>query len=162
MTIGDFVPAFSLILTAMGTFAGWIWQKHQERKSVTVAIVAEVRALHQIAIERNYLNDLDECAVGLEALPEGKRPFHKFAVPGSQDYARVFTANLTKLGYLKPEDAASVVRFYQYIESVLIDVREGGVLHSGSDDPASFTKAAAILRKAFAEAEAISARYPTS
>lgn len=160
MTIGDFVPVFLLILTAMGTFAGWMWQKHQERKSVTVAIVAEVRALHQIAIERNYLNDLDECAVGLEALPKGKRPFHIFAVPGNQDYARVFTANLTKLGYLKPKDASSVVRFYQYIESVLIDVREGGVLHSGSDDPASFAQAAAILRKAFAEAETISARYP--
>lgn len=138
-----------------------MWQKHQERWSVTVAIIAEMGTLHQIAIERNYLNDLDGYAVGLEALPEGKRPFHKFVVPANQDYARVFRANLTKHGYLKPKDAASVERFYQYIESLLIGVREGGVLHSGSDDPASFTKAAAILGKAFAEAEAISARYPT-
>ncbi|CAI8824871.1 hypothetical protein EMIT0P253_260027 [Pseudomonas sp. IT-P253] len=55
-----------------------------------------------------------------------------------QHYCRVYIANLGKLGYLSPEDAQLVASFYQYVESDVRDVTEGGIIYEGTNGPRSF------------------------
>ncbi|WP_426150028.1 hypothetical protein [Pseudomonas sp. DC3000-4b1] len=137
MTTGEYISVGGLLLTALATFGGWAWQRYQERLSVRTALIAEVRTLCEIAKERGYLADLEDTAQHIAALPENLRSSISVAVPIASHYCRVYTANLTKLGYLKPRDALSVVRFYQLVDSVVQDVSKGGSLHEGTDDPSS-------------------------
>lgn len=162
MTVGEVISVVSLILTALGTFGGWFWQRQQERVSVRTAIVAEVRALYEVAKERKYFEALSESAEQLAEIPEGGRPVHQIMVQIADTYCRVYNANLTKLGYLEPVDALSVVRFYQFIDSVIRDVTKGGHLFEGSSDPVAFLDAANILEKAFAEAETLAKRHSST
>lgn len=76
-----------------------------------------------------------------------------------QHYCRVYVANLGKLGYLSPEDAQLVVSFYQYVDSVVQDVIEGGVIYEGTDDPEAFIEAANVLQFALDAAQLLADRH---
>lgn len=127
-----------------------------------MAIVAEVLALRKIAVERDYLAGLIETANELRALPENQRPVTSLQVRNPEHYCRVYVANLGRLGYLSSEDAQLVVSFYQYADSVVQDVTEGGIIHKGTDDPEAFTEAANILKFALDVAQQLADRHAMS
>ncbi|MBD8604723.1 hypothetical protein IFT80_18965 [Pseudomonas sp. CFBP 8771] len=138
---------------------GWWWQRRQDRRSVRVAIVAEVLALKDIAEEREYYSGLIQMAEHLESIPRERRENASLQVRVHEHYRRVYTANIDKVGYLTPRDAQLVVRFYQYVDSVVADVTEGGAIYEGTSDPLAYREAAAILHKAMAVADEIHRRY---
>jgi len=159
MDAGDIISTAGLVLTAAVAAGGWLWQRWQERTSVRVAIVAEVLALKNIAEERTYLLGLIEIAEALRALPEGERPVASLQVRIPEHYCRVYVANVGKLGYLRPEDAQLVVSFYQYVDSVVQDVTEGGHIYQGTNDPDTFTEAATVLQFALDAAQKLADRH---
>lgn len=124
-----------------------------------VAIVAEVLALRKIAVERSYHAGLVEMGNKLLAIPEDERSEASLQVRIPQHYCRVYVANLGKLGYLSPEDAQLVVSFYQYVDSVVQDVIEGGIIYEGTDDPEAFTEAANVLQFALDAAQLLADRH---
>lgn len=162
MQTSEIISTAGLLLTATVAAGGWFWQRWQERTSVRVAIVAEVLALRKIAVERDYLAGLIETANELRAIPEDQRPVTSLQVRIPEHYCRVYVANLGKLGYLSPEDAQLVVSFYQYADSVVQDVTEGGIIHKGTDDPEAFTEAANVLKFALDVAQKLADRHAKS
>lgn len=162
MQTSEIISSVGLFLTGTVAAGGWLWQRWQERTSVRVAIVAEVLALMKIAVERDYLPGLVETANELRAIPEDQRPAVSLQVRIPEHYCRVYVANLGKLGYLSPEDAQLVVSFYQYADSVVQDVTEGGIIHKGTNDPEVFTEAANILKFALDIAQILADRHAKS
>jgi hypothetical protein len=138
---------------------GWWWQRRQERRSVQVAIVAEILALRQIALDRGYHADLVEIGSQLLEVTKGERSDASLQVRIPQHYCRVYIANLGKLGYLSPKDAQLVVTFYQYVDSVVQDVTEGGIIYEGTNDPKAFTEAADVLKFALDAAQQLADRH---
>ena len=159
MEISEIISTAALLLTALLAVGGWFWQRWQERTSVRVAIVAEVLALRKIAVERSYHAGLVEMGNKLLAIPEDERSEASLQVRIPQHYCRVYVANLGKLGYLSPEDAQLVVSFYQYVDSVVQYVIEGGIIYEGTDDPEAFTEAANVLQFALDAAQLLADRH---
>lgn len=159
MQASEIISTLGLLLTAVITAGGWFWQRWQERTSVRVAIIAEVLALRKIAVERDYLAGLIETANELRAIPEKQRPDISLQVRIPEHYCRVYIANLARLGYLSPEDAQLVVRFYQYVDSVVQDVTEGGIIYKGTNDPDAFSEAANVLKFALDVAQKLDERH---
>lgn len=148
-----------LAIPAAVVAAGWLWQRWQERTSVRVAIVAEVLALKEIAVERLYLPGLLEMADHLDSITPSEREPVKLQVRIPEHYCRVYTANISKLGYLKSKDAQLVVRFYQYADSVVQDVTAGGIIYEGTSDPETFRGAAKVLESALYVADQLALRH---
>lgn len=159
MTAGEYITFTGLILTALTTAFGWFWQRWQERKSVRIAIVAEVLALREIATGRSYHAGLIEKAEHLESIPEEHRTPIGLSVAIPSHYCRVYLANIGKLGYLSLVDAQLVVMFYQYTDSVVQDVLPGGVIFDGTKNPIAFREAARILEFALDVAEKLAHRH---
>lgn len=159
MQTSEIISTAGLFLTALVVVGGWFWQRWQERTSVRVAIVAEVLALRRIAVERGYHAGLTEMGNVLLGIPEHERPEASLQVRIPQHYCRVYVANLGKLGYLSPEDAQLVVSFYQYVDSVVQDITEGGLIYSGTRDPGAFRDAANILQFALDSAQTLADRH---
>jgi len=158
MTFGDMGVVFSAGAAAIG----WLWQRWREQKSIRVAIVAEVIALRKIAELRGYLSGLNNAVSMLESLPENERPKLPGGIAVADHYCRVYVANLSKLGYLSGKDALLVVTFYQYIDSVVRDVTDGGILHAGCNNPEAFREAASILKTALDLAKVLEQRHQKS
>lgn len=159
METSEIISTAGLLATTTVAAGGWLWQRWQERTSVRVAIVAEVLALRKIAVERGYLAGLIETANELLAIPEDQRPIASLQVRIPEHYCRVYVANLGKLGYLSPEDAQLVVSFYQYVDSVIQDVTEGGIIYKGTNDPEAFTEALNVLKFALDVAQKLADRH---
>jgi len=159
MQTSEIISTAGLLVTAAVATGSWLWQRWQERTSVRVAIVAEVLALKKIAEERKYLPGLIEIGEALRALPEEERPEASLQVRIPEHYCRVYVANVGRLGYLPPEDAQLVVTFYQYADSVVQDVTEGGIIYQGTNDPDTFAETANILRFAVDIAEKLAVRH---
>ncbi len=124
-----------------------------------VAIVAEVLALRKIAVERDYHAGLVEMGHQLLVMPEDERSKASLQVRISQHYCRVYVANLGKLGYLSPEDAQLVVSFYQFVDSVVQDVIEGGIIYEGTNSPEAFKETANVLQFALDAAQLLADRH---
>lgn len=92
-------------------------------------------------------------------MPKGERSDVSLQVRIPQHYCRVYIANLGKLGYLSPKDAQLVVTFYQYVDSVVQDVTEGGIIYEGTNDPKAFTEAADALKFALDAAQQLADRH---
>lgn len=159
MQSAEIISTLGLFVTIAVATGGWFWQRWQERTSVRVAIVAEVLALKKIAEERRYLSVLKEIAEALRALPDEGRQVATLQVRIPEHYCRVYVANVGKLGHLRPEDAQLVVSFYQYVDSVVQDVTEGGHIYQGTNDPETFTEAATVLELALDAAQKLADRH---
>lgn len=127
----------------------WVLKTSKERKSVGVAIHAEMSALVEIAKVREYQEGFLEYASELRQVPIDERKTIKLFVPIPDHYCRVYAGNIQQLGLLDADEAPLVVRFYQYVDSVVRDVSAGGVLFEGTDDPDSFTAAYLMIGQAF-------------
>lgn len=160
MDASQIITVFGIALPVCATVAAWFWKTLHERKAVKVALVAEIMALRQIATIRGYVEDLEATADELRKLPEESRPRLEYRVKVPEHYCRIYVENLPRLGALSLKDAHLVVKFYQYADSVIMDISAGGVLYEGTNDPDFFTENAQILREAVAIAEELERRHP--
>ncbi|MCW1242951.1 hypothetical protein OC610_00895 [Pseudomonas sp. SAICEU22] len=160
MDHAQIISVFGIAVPVCSVVVAWFWKTHHERKAVKIAIIAEILALKEIATERGYETGLMQTAVRLREIAEAEREKVRWQVAVPEHYCRVYVANISKLGALKLRDAGLIVKFYQYADSVIRDVSQGGILYKGSSDPQSFEENAAILRLALDIAAELEERNP--
>lgn len=133
----------------------------QESRSVRAAILAEVAALVELAERRAYLPELRGMAEGARAFyqenPDSTDSF-TLSIPLSENYNRIFAQNAQRIGVLSENEARQVVRFYQLVDSLLADVKEGGVLYDGTKNADEFDAAANVLEAALEIAHSLLGR----
>lgn len=153
----DWTTVLVALFTGVSAAGGPIWiayrQTKNERASVRSALLSEVAALVEIVELRGYLPDLRNAQQYLKALDGeqlAKQNPDDFtaAVPVPIEYNMVYRANLTRLGGLSRLEANQLVRFHQLIDSVRVDISEGGVLYTGSTNHVAFGEAADLLETA--------------
>ena len=86
------------ILAIGGWFAGKIYERQKERKSLRAALRAEIQAILAIVERRDYIARLSEF---IGAIRAGSTGF--FEIRNAKDYDMVFRSNCSKLGLLPPE-----------------------------------------------------------
>ncbi|WP_152219788.1 hypothetical protein [Pseudomonas sp. SCB32] len=147
---------------AAGTFGMHWLQGGNERKSVRASILAEIRALIELVEKRQYVPALIEECQNLSLRVSTCTPFslgevqpmvYQVTVP--ENYNLIFRENSSKLGCLEPQDAADVVRFYQLIQSVIVDIGPGGFLYEGARDPNQVYATISIFENALAIGSAL-------
>jgi len=72
-------------------------------------------------------------------------------------YNRIYQENVKRLGTLSVSEAMQIVRFYQLVDSLRVDVTEGGILFEGTKNYEAFQEAAQILETAMAIARSLTA-----
>ncbi|MGT3070871.1 hypothetical protein [Pseudomonas putida] len=133
----------------------WFLKAAKERRTIGLAIFAEMNALSEVAEERKYLLALKEAARELrERAPEDDTG-RGTAVKISNDYCRVYASNLEQVGKLDADEAALVVRFYQFVDSVVQDITEGGVIAEGVHDPEVYEGTIVVFEKALDAVQAL-------
>lgn len=131
----------------------WFLKASKERSTIGLAISAEISALCEIAEARGYLTALREKADLLRLKePEDESPM-AMCIKVPEHYCQVYTNNLDTIGKLDADEAELVVRFYQFIDSVVQDVTEGGLLAQGVAAPEIFDEAIKIFEKALSTAD---------
>lgn len=128
----------------------------QESRGVRAAILAEVAALVELAERRDYLRVLRTMAVEAREFysvnPDHPEDF-TLSIPLSENYNRIYLQNAQRIGVLSADEARQVVRFYQLVDSLVCDVREGGLLHDGTRDGKNFDDTADVLEAAIGIAQ---------
>ncbi|WP_313209645.1 hypothetical protein [Stutzerimonas nitrititolerans] len=149
--LGGAATILAAIAAAVGSItSGWLSRRHQKR-AIRAALLAEVAALSSIIRRRKYREDLEEAAEHVRRTGDK----YYLTVPVPPHYCRIYAANVTSVGLLQPALAQKLVVFYQLVDSVVQDVSPGGVLASGSDDPADFIDAKELLDEALAVADSL-------
>lgn len=135
----------------------WFLKASKERSTIGLAIFAEINAICEIAEERSYLKGLKDQAEVLRNREEGDDSSYALQVKVPDHYCRLYINNLDAIGKLDADEAALVVRFYQFVDSVVQDITEGGCLAAGVDEPGSFDETITIFEKALAAADQLRA-----
>ncbi len=114
------------IIGSVATGGVTLYVNHKQRKSdkecITQALVAEIQAHLEIVKRRHFREGLMEA---IDYLQKNPQETWKYSVVISRDHSPVFSRNADKLGLLDAEIRQDVVRFYQLLESVICDIREG-------------------------------------
>lgn len=130
--------AFTLAAALLGGQSIEASRHRRQAVSVRTALIAEVKALAQIAKSRNYLRDL----------ADGEKSPSPLEVPVPENYNPVYRANAQNIGLLSAKDAQLIVTFHQYVQSVLQDVGPGGALSSDWATSDGFKEARLMLKEA--------------
>jgi len=101
----------------------------QKRKAMTLQIYAEIHAALVIVRERKYLEGLDGMIRYIEQNPD--KPAH-FEVHVADESFPIFKANVSSLGLMPCSLVTQVVTFYTLIQSLVQDVKPGGMLAMGA------------------------------
>lgn len=147
------IPALAGILGAMvGAVASFVpnlitdyFRSKREAKKIEASLIAEVKALIEVADARNYQTTLEQICVYLQSKPQGT--IYQFTVNVSQEYSRIYQANAHQIGVIQSEQAVDIVRFHQLVDAVVQDVRPGGLLSNGAQLHA-FTETEKIFKSA--------------
>lgn len=139
----------STLIGALSAFLpNWYLNNHkskQEKRSVQNSILAEVQSLLTVITKRDYLEELYLRKKHIEDIAHSRGGnFHEHvsgfssepltvpcAIIFPEGYNKVYATNIDKLGLLEPSIVSRVVKFYALLESLLQDVRDGGVLAEG-------------------------------
>lgn len=140
----QWVPLWSAIV---GGLIAWIpiaivefWRGRSTRKSVEIALITEIANIALMIRKRNYVEQLQKIRSELneingqilsahlddEIAPDLARSTFKVTV--SNDYHKIYKANLDKIGVIDRKTSLKIVQFYSLIESVMLDVKPEGVL----------------------------------
>lgn len=121
---------------------GAFWRGRATRKSVEAAILTEIANISTLIRKRDYLNQLKEIRSELieinnqilKAHSDSQTPpdlkGRTFTVTVSEDYYKIYKANLDKIGLIDRKTSIKIVNFYSLIESVMLDVKPTGSLGS--------------------------------
>lgn len=101
-------------------------RERREKKSLTLAIYAEIKATIELIRVRSYLQSVQGI---IEQMNRGLIGPTTFQVIVPDDYSIVFKNNVSNIGILDPDLQVKVVQFYQLLEAVIQDVKPGGLLN---------------------------------
>lgn len=113
--------------------------------STTHLIYAEVKAILQIERHRKYSESV---ASIIDAFKAGRtaNPYFKVELP--EENFLVYKANIKNLGLLPVQQQVKIVQFYQIVESIVQDIKPGGLLNSQQLGIEPFEELLAMLRVA--------------
>ncbi|MGN6581027.1 MAG: hypothetical protein ACTHJ1_13740 [Bordetella sp.] len=130
-------------------FPNWLLElckKKSERTNISNALIAEVNALLKIVSYRRYIEEMEQVVARLNAAPPGTR--FKYVVKVQEHYARIYQANIERLGILDTDLAVKIIEFHQMIDAVVQDIRPGGVIADQGGDAEGFRQMLEIAQKA--------------
>ncbi|GHB24526.1 hypothetical protein [Salinicola rhizosphaerae] len=144
---------------ALGAPAYTEWRRRRnESETLRAALAADIRASIGVIQNRQYLE-------ALQKGPSEGEPGLEVAIP--EDAFSMFKSNAGLVGLLSPDDANDIVTFYFLLESVVQDVKPGGVLSKALRAPSvtqqtkdTFQRDALLLEQALAIGERFLARKP--
>ena len=135
----EWIPVISALGGAVvGAIAsivpGRMLENYREKvfaRRVQSSLISEVSALLKIVQCRGYLGHLRESIESLKSMPVETK--EQFIVEISDHYSRIYQENAKHIGCISDDMASKIVTFYQLVDSVVQDVRAGGVLNQGAD-----------------------------
>lgn len=108
------------VLAIAGGIAAQMYQHHKTAQAIKCALLAEIAATLEILEARGYIPFIES----LIAKPEAANQLFPVVVATSDHSFLVYQTNADKLGYLRPDLAGEIARFYALIFSVIEDVKE--------------------------------------
>ena len=128
----DWIPTLSaLIGAAVGGFSTYFATiKVEERKSkhpVQSALVTEIEAMLEIINQREYQQSFNQA---IHYLRSNRTSSFSIQVKVPDHYNRIYQENAGKIGMVSNDLASSIVKFHQFVDSVVQDITPGGVLYS--------------------------------
>ena len=131
-----------------GTFAsithvisGWA-QRRNERRTITSALLSEIDSILYILEKRGYVEAVEAATKELE---EGKEDIIKLTVSVSSKYSKVFDSCTDKIGVIDKGLATEIIKFHHLLESVIIDLNDGGFVAEDGGDVSVFRELRSIL-----------------
>jgi hypothetical protein len=140
------IPVWSAIagglIASIPNAIGAILRGRSTRNSVEAALLTEIANIALLIRKRNYLNQLREIRNNLIEVNNQISSNHNdsetppshagktFTVTVSEDYYKIYKANLDKIGLIKKNKAIKIVNFYSLIESIMLDAKPTGSLGS--------------------------------
>jgi len=138
---------------ACGPMLLWHKQSVKEKYGIQAAFLAEISVLVEMLHYRRYLAGLRDCQSQLQAFGlsqgmfgDGPKPI-TFTIPVDEGYNRVYRGNINKIGMLPADQAAQIVRFYQYADAFKVDVSVTGCLGIGTKRHEDFKEVADLLQQ---------------
>lgn len=116
-----------------------------ERKSVTSALTAEIKALLCVIEHRQYVKQMKFALEQLKLSPGAK---YKYQVKVPEHYSRVYQAHIEKLGIVDSSLSAQIVQFHHLLDSIIQDVSPGGIIADIGGDEESFKRLIALAESA--------------
>ena len=152
----EWVPIISTLGgTALGaTISYFTTVGLENRKSrhfsliVKRSLLSEMEALIFIIKKRRFIEILEEMIL--------KNSVETVSSYIPEHYCRVYQEHCKNLGVLDSEDAVKIVKFYQYIDAVVQDIKDGGTF-SQAPSIDGFQEAIILLNKALDEFHSIKA-----
>lgn len=128
----SYIQLASVALGGILTFAataGVEWLRSIKKgKNIQCALIAEIEAMLHINSLRLYKEGFISSIDYLKTHPieikhtQVKAPIH---------YSRIYQQNASDIGLIDKDLAVKIVKFHQFIDSVIQDVTERGVLYKG-------------------------------
>lgn len=131
-------------------------KQRNERKSISNALIAEIRAMLTIVRHRQYLAHFEKALSAMQNDPASRIAF-SIRVP--DHYSRVFQANVSRLGLIPEQLAAQIIEFHQLIDSIVQDVTASGEIAEGRSSIEGFEQLLFLAKSAVQLGEEIVNKY---
>ncbi|MGH9878310.1 MAG: hypothetical protein ACRD5H_11785, partial [Nitrososphaerales archaeon] len=124
--VGAFVGAVSSFVPNM---INDYFKNKRESKIIEAALISEIQALVEIAEARKYVKGLEQVCAYLASQPT--ETTYPFTVGIPDHYSRIYQVNAHRLGSVSRRTAVDIIRFHQFADAVVQDVRPGGTFSEG-------------------------------
>jgi hypothetical protein len=152
---------FSLLGVIIGgvvTFLSTYWlariQKNEEKKAITSAILSEIAVTLELIEARDYIPEMKRI---LERIESNEISGSTYEVHVPDDHSLIYKQNASKIGLLPDEFRDRVVKFHQFLEGVICDVKPGGHMSTSQAGKEEFEELIAISEKMVAIGEELKA-----
>lgn len=106
-------------------------RESREAKRIQSAVLTEIVALLEIIEHRRYLDSVQEVITYLET--QSQETTYTFTAIIPDHYSRIYQENCSNIGVIETQIAKNIVIFHQLIDSVVQDVKPGGVVSQGAN-----------------------------
>ncbi|WP_456292890.1 hypothetical protein [Pseudomonas sp. AK106] len=167
------IPVLSAIagglIASVPTSVGALIKRRSTRLAVEKAILAEVANAAAMIRRRGYLEQLEKTRIELLEINNqiastdrhhdnpNSNATATFEVAVSDDYNKIYKANLQHIGIIDKTKCLQIVSFYNLIESLILDLKASGTLGSvGAVE--DYSEAISFLKEALAIADRLTAQ----
>lgn len=119
--------------------------REEKVTSTTLQIYAEIQSIIEVERHRKYSEHLRNI---IDDLKSGAISVWAFRVEMPDDRFYIYKANLPNLGLLPPKLQVDIVQFYQLTESIIQDIKPGGLLNEPGAGIEQYEEVLQMLQKA--------------
>lgn len=115
-------------------FPTLLLERNRENKyshRLLASLLTEISALLEIIEHRNYRGSIKDIIAHLKAQPSGTT--YSFTVTIPEHYSRIYQENCGSIGAITEFHAKRIVMFHQLIDSIVQDIKPGGVVSLGAE-----------------------------